>query len=231
MLLRFGCGTSAYLRLVVKGAQRHGEEGWRTYDVLFRKLAATKPTLELSQPQPSLHSSFTASAHTFYEHCLEGNHESREHALTPSNVAMLLNQAQLDLVAAAPVPRHWRTSEQARSPGPGFANRSVCKRWNFSSTGCNAWLSGFHFRRVCLRCGKRNHNVVECEESQQQLPGSSRICLPNPRVRSAHVVSDGSSNLNGRPCFIKSCCLKPFLFASCFLVLLPSEFSFHETCM
>ena len=36
----------AYLRLIVREAQRHKGDGWRAYDVLFRKLAATNRTLK-----------------------------------------------------------------------------------------------------------------------------------------------------------------------------------------
>ena len=52
----------AYLRLIVKEAQRHESDGWRAYDVMFRKLAATNRTLKWGQPLPSLYAtSFTTS--------------------------------------------------------------------------------------------------------------------------------------------------------------------------
>ena len=169
----------AYLRLIVREAQRHAGEGWRAYDVVFRKLAATYPTIPRGQPLPSLYStSFTAAgspAITFCEHCLEGDHRSGECALSPSNEVGSFSQERLVLLGsnAASLRRGAGKSTAARPPGPGFADRPICKRWNFSASGCKGY-PGCTFRHACLRCGKRNHKVVECREVSAAAGGKEQ---------------------------------------------------------
>ena len=77
----------AYLRLIVRETQCHEGDGWRSYDILFRKLAATNTSIKWGAPLPSLYStSFTSSqpSQTLYELCLEGDHKSEECALSPA---------------------------------------------------------------------------------------------------------------------------------------------------
>ena len=125
----------AYLRLIVREAQRHEGDGWRAYDVLFRKLAATNRTLKWDQPLPSLYAtSFTtsrSSAPSVCEYCLEGDHKSAECALSPASAAVpwwnpeRLVQFGLQTTFSFPGSA---SSQDPRPTGPGFADRPICKR-------------------------------------------------------------------------------------------------------
>ena len=76
----------AYIRLIVREAQRHGTDGWRQSDVMFRKYAASHPSVCWGQPLPSMYATFflaSSPASTPCEHCLEGDHLSSQCALSP----------------------------------------------------------------------------------------------------------------------------------------------------
>ena len=81
-----------HLRMIVREAQRHGGDGWRSYDVLLRKIAAANSALRWGQPLPSLYAtSFLAaraSAAASCENCGEGDHKSRECALSPVKASL-----------------------------------------------------------------------------------------------------------------------------------------------
>ena len=71
----------AYLRLIVREAQRAGGDAWRQYDARFRKFAAVHQSVTWGQPLPSMYAScFMASRAVASpcEHCLELDHSSAE---------------------------------------------------------------------------------------------------------------------------------------------------------
>ena len=82
----------AYLRMIVRQAQRHGGDGWRSYDVLFRKIAAANSALRWGQPLPSLYPTpflaARASAAASCENCGKRDHRSKECTLSPVTASL-----------------------------------------------------------------------------------------------------------------------------------------------
>ena len=61
-------------------------DGWRQYDVTFKKYAASHPSVQWGQPLPSMYASFfltPTQSSSPDEHCLEGDHISSQCALAP----------------------------------------------------------------------------------------------------------------------------------------------------
>ena len=161
----------AYLRLIVREAQCHEGDGWRSYDILFRKLAAMNTSIKWGAPLPSLYStSFTSSrpSQTLCELCLKGDHKSGECALSPaiSAVSFLSQErlVQLGLQSLASLPRASQVRD-SRTASTGFADRPVCKRWNFGSAGCKGYPA-CTYRHACLKCGRRSHRAIDCRERE-----------------------------------------------------------------
>ena len=75
----------AYLHMIVREAQQHGGDAWRSYNALFRKIAAPNSVIRWEQPLPSLYAtSFLAaraSAAASCENC-RGDHKSKECTLS-----------------------------------------------------------------------------------------------------------------------------------------------------
>ena len=132
----------AYLRMIVREAQRHGGVDWRSYDLLFRKIAAANSAIRWGQPLPSLYAtSFLAaraSAAASCKNCGEGDHKSRECALAPVTTSL---PKSAGFEQSAPYHTPWRSSAVGTgcAVGSGFANSPTCKKSNFSLGGCKSY--------------------------------------------------------------------------------------------
>ena len=162
----------AYARLIVREALRNGGDGWRSYDAMFRKLAATDPSLSWGKVLPSLYATtFLASrvtTATSCEQCLEGDHGTGDCALAALQKST--TTAPGATASTEPIPQ--RASHTPRRGGPlptsgvqqswvDFSDRSICKKWNFAERGCKG-MPECNFQHACLRCGSRCHKVNEC---------------------------------------------------------------------
>ena len=161
----------AYMRLIVREAQRHGGEGWRSYDALFRKFAALNPSVKWGQPLPSLYSmhflAARSSAASCCDHCLEGDHSTGECALSPlpqPEPVASYNSARSFRPATVNAATSRRVGQGSTAGQIDFADRPVCKRWNFAKGGCKG-LPDCDYRHACLRCERRNHKVGDCPET------------------------------------------------------------------
>ena len=112
----------AYLRLIVREAQRAGGDAWRQYDARFRKFAAVHQSVTWGQPLPSMYAScFMASRAVASpcKHCLELDHSSAECALA-SHCRPLFPQLDTCSVASstrfAPYPLHWLRRGWIKAP-------------------------------------------------------------------------------------------------------------------
>ena len=150
----------AYMRLIVREAQRHGTDGWRQYDVMFRKYAASHPSVCWGQPLPSMYATFfpaSSTASTPCEHCLEGDHHSSQCALSPYPPPLF---PSIGL-------KSWSPSSRT-SPYPlpttfvDFNSRPICRRWNQGSCKGDPTCT---YRHACSKCGRRTHKASECPDN------------------------------------------------------------------
>ena len=121
----------AYLRMIVPEAQRHGGDGWRSYDVLFRKIAAANFALRWGSHyrrytphrfwqlghQQRLRERTAAKVTTSQEsaHChLSQRHSPKAVALSKARLASLLggHRRRVQVVLLVPV---LQTAQRARS--------------------------------------------------------------------------------------------------------------------
>ena len=156
----------AYLHMIVREAQRHGGDAWRSYNVLFRKIATPNSVIRWEQPLPSLYAtSFLAaraSAAASCENCSKGDHKSKECALSPVTTS-LSKSGGFEQSAPYHTPRRSSAEGNGRAVGPGFADRPTCKKCNFSPSGCKGYLSCSYWH-TCLRCGLHSLKVGECRD-------------------------------------------------------------------
>ena len=93
---------------------------------------------------------------------------NQECALSPaiSAVSFLSQErlVQLGLQSLASLPRASQVRD-SRTGSNGFADRPVCKRWNFGSAGCKGYPA-CTYRHACLKCGRRSHRAIDCRERE-----------------------------------------------------------------
>ena len=99
----------AYLRLIVREAQRTQGKGWLSYDHIFRQNAASNPALCWANLDTSLHSSFcvgSSSANdatrTVCAYCNEFDHSSEECVMAPVWLRHVLHQATTTIQLGPP---------------------------------------------------------------------------------------------------------------------------------
>ena len=162
----------AYARLIVREALRNGGDGWRSYGAMFRKLAATDPSLSWGKVLPALYATtFLASrvtTATSYEQCLEGDHGTGDCAL--AELQKSTTTAPGATASTEPIPQCASHTPRRGGPLPtsgvqqssvDFSDRPICKKWNFAERSCKG-MPQCNFQQACLRCGNRGHKVEEC---------------------------------------------------------------------
>ena len=145
----------AYGRFILREAIRHGGEGWRVYDTLFRHAVATDKEMAWDIVDGTIYSTtFLAMRETCVQCnlCMESDHKEQDCALSDRK-------------------SHDRPLEHSQSQGPGSAPKPlsqrkqkssrICRAFNFSSC---AGLPECQYQHVCLRCRKAPHRVGECPE-------------------------------------------------------------------
>ena len=158
----------AYLATVLREARRCGGEGWRSYDAMFRQLAATDATMDWSRLNPSLYATtFLArqggggkSCHL----CMDVDHSAEECALAPllPRPTKMLTDGKEEKSGGAPGPK------------PGAAVRDPRgRRW--SDQPCYLWNEGrctfpyCRYRHICTRC-RGEHRAVQCSSQLRSAP-------------------------------------------------------------
>ena len=135
--------------------------------MLFRKIATPNSVIRWEQSLPSLYAtSFLAaraSAAASCENCREGDHKSKECALSPVTTS-LSKCGGFEQSAPYHTPRRSSAEGNGRAVGPGFADRPTCKKCNFSTSGCKGYPS-CSYRHACLGCGLHSHKVGECRDT------------------------------------------------------------------
>ena len=144
-----------YMRLVMREARRHGGQGWRAYDHVFRK--NTQPGEPWARLQTSLVAAYfphAPGAHVpaICIHCQEADHRSEDCALTallpPSPVA-----TPRPSQTTPPPPK--RTNPQRQQN-----ESTLCISWN---KGRCAVPNGCKYRHICASCSSTEHPACECQ--------------------------------------------------------------------
>ena len=154
----------AYLRLIVREAQTNENEGWREYDVAFRRYAAANPSLPWGQPLPSLYTTCVLAGRSLRRlrrtaRCVwKCNHTTAHCALASHLPPVIPGRATRGAAASrfAPYP-HPPPRESV-----DFSAKPICRKWNAGS--CRGFPT-CTYRHACIRCEKRGHKAADCPDS------------------------------------------------------------------
>ena len=166
----------AYQATVLREARRCGGSGWRSYDAMFRQLAAADPSTDWSRLNPSLYATTflvqQSSGRRICTLCMGADHAPEECALAPLQAKLPRPQTR---------EREDERKEKVGTPG-GVAPRDGRMRRR-SDQPCYLWNEGrcnypyCRYRHVCLRC-RGDHRATGC--SVPPPPGVSLSRNPPP---------------------------------------------------
>ena len=141
----------AYLRVLVREAQRCGGTGWRAYDQQFRMQAGAYPSSAWTSLQTAIcGGTFWSSKHAgaktpvVCDHCLEADHSTEECALAPA----------ADVV--------YRPSKAKPLKTKKSTTAKFCRQFNFGKEGCS-YGADCVFAHVCAKCGAEGHKSGACK--------------------------------------------------------------------
>ena len=150
----------AYQATILREARRCGGDGWRSYDAMFRQLAAADPTADWSRLNPSLYATtFLAQqsgGRKLCSLCTGADHGPEECALAPMQTKLPKPQTQ---------EKDDEKKERMGSPSGGAPKNFRGRRR--SDQTCYAWNEGrcqypyCRYRHVCLRC-RGDHRAMSC---------------------------------------------------------------------
>lgn len=150
----------AYGRFILKEAARHGGEGWRVYDTMFRqRVAAKKETLWDVVNGTMYSTTFLAMREGGVQcrWCMESDHKDHECAIADT-------QPQGPVPSPHPQgsanPGGSRQGYQAQQRKQKTVSR-ICRAFNFSS--CQG-PPECQYRHACLRCRRGSHRVADCPD-------------------------------------------------------------------
>ena len=169
----------AYGKMIIREAGRHGGEGWKVYDTLFRQMVAADKTTPRSKLNSTLYATTFLSMcdpHGQGAQCLiymESDHREVDCALTSDHMKGSSGSYQ----GNSTTPRQLFPAKHTCSRTTQF-----CRAFNFASCSgpqeCIYW-------HTCLCCRKGSHRVSECPEPPPQgdddnpsVPKSARTSKP-----------------------------------------------------
>ena len=161
----------AYLRLLVREAQKYGGSGWITYDQVFRR-NRTGPDARWDQLDPSLHIAYiTAQSDTptvLCPICNEVDHGADDCALASLTAATKPASSR-----PGPSTREWVRGTTARQPKrlinrpqATYPQRRICLSWNRGKCMFPGACNYLHF---CATC-RENHPARECPQTPMDSP-------------------------------------------------------------
>ena len=150
----------AYLRLLVREAQKYGGMEWITYDQVFRR-NKPGPDARWDQLDPSLHIAYiTAQAEplaTLCSICSEVDHSAEHCAL--SSLAPATKKALPWRDMTRGTPQKVRRLAPTR-PQPPPTSKRICLSWN---RGKCAFPGVCNYQHVCVTC-RGQHPAQECSQ-------------------------------------------------------------------
>ena len=165
----------AYMRNILREANRVGDEGWRTYDYEFCSQAAVDASMDWTELVPSLSLSYMQPLsnglhppRTPCSLCQETDHISYSCALAP------FAAPSLHFLLKKPIPPH-------PSPLPSRLpdGSQLCESWNQGL--CSAPGPSCRYKHICGSCGEA-HQAKDCKLTPE---GSIFKRLPKrPALRS-----------------------------------------------
>ena len=174
----------AYARLIVHEAQRHGGQGWREYDRVFRQQAALDHTLKWNELHPAIQASTlfncrpgaaalvngqSPSTGMFCSVCRGVDHTAVQCALAYQQPGPATGSSTVDGLQP-PRPAKKRAT---------VAAHSLCISWN---RGKCIFPSSCTFRHICSVCFQQ-HPAIECPSRMgRPAPHSSAPTGPPSRA-------------------------------------------------
>lgn len=166
----------AYMGTIMRASQEYEGAAWATYDVAFRRQAASTGQREWSKVNTSLYSiCFTGKARRSQrcDLCLSAAHKTAECCTLDEDpdMARRVRAVESALVSFASPP-------QGGTPrgGRGSGSNDICRLYN--GKGC--YYRSCKFRHVCRTC-EGNYPGSDCRAARQDNAGPLR---PNPNHRS-----------------------------------------------
>ena len=176
-----------YARLLIREARKHGGDGWKAYDAVFRENAAVAPTTDWTKLESSLHATtFVAnrsSEGTACHYCSESDHVADDCAAAFLKQGHCKKPTETSLKPTPPRSEEGRGSRwlaKTKSPQtqrltpytapyrntPG----NICHSWNY--TRC-VFPNRCRLQHICALCFVRGgwhkeHPARECPDNVQQ---------------------------------------------------------------
>ena len=146
----------AYSRLIIREALRHGGEGWREYDRVFRRQLVVNPLLPWNTLEPGLLAATVLGQRnntggTYCAHCRESDHSSHQCALSS------LQQQLTPAIPGSASQVATRTRSSARAPRRLETALNLCINWNRGL--CER--ANCIYRHVCATC-QQQHRARDC---------------------------------------------------------------------
>ena len=169
-----------YARILMREARKHGGDGWKAYDAVFRENAAASNEVDWTKLEGSLHATTLVANRTsdgmFCHFCSEADHFSEECALssvkqTTSNKPS--QKAGSMLMQEESRGTKWQKGKSALRPIP-YAYKgtpgNICHSWNYGRCIFPNRCRLQHIRVFCFkRSGsQKEHPARECPESSLQ---------------------------------------------------------------
>ena len=160
----------AYGQIIIQMARKHGGNGWKNYDYLFRQQLAAGSNAVWSEVNPSLMASTvlgmgtgTDAGHRLCTLCMGSDHWQAECALNslegPGNKSLV-----------RPVSSNFRLK-------PYKSYDDICRRFNWGS--CSLAQHSCKYDHTCNRCYKPGHGAFECPKGKNRSPVTESVTVPN----------------------------------------------------
>ena len=129
------------MRVILREARRSKDNGWLSYDRIFRQNAVTNPLVSWANLDPSLHASFCSQSGTVAcALCNDVDHSEEECTTRPK-------EATTNTSTPSPIPA--RTAQ---------SKRKICLSWN---AGKCILPGTCEFLHICATC-RDNHRACDC---------------------------------------------------------------------
>ena len=170
----------AYMRLVVREAQKFGGTGWLTYDQVFRR---NRPGSDArwDQLDPSLHIAYIASQAdtpiTPCAICSEVDHSTEDCALC--TVTPPTKKASVASSGARDMGRSGLSRPKRQLPAralPNTTSKHICLSWN---RGKCAFPGACNFQHICATC-RGQHAAHDCSQTPPDS-GYRQLRPPQPQ--------------------------------------------------
>ena len=166
-----------YARLLIRESRKHGGDGWKAYDTVFRANAAATTSAEWTKLDPSLHAATLVANRSgqglFCQNCFESDHSPAECALAtikPESTKEQPPPANTNRIGEIEAKGSKRKDPRTRfspyaAPYKGTPGH-ICHFWNNGRCIFPNRCRLEHICTICYKSGKiRDHPARECPES------------------------------------------------------------------